>query len=73
MLTNRANKTSWLAVSYLISYVSVGAEQVLGALNAYDKDLLCEYHYRLFKCFKSAQRTTDAELCVLMSKRGKEE
>ena len=40
----------------------VGAEQVLGALNAYEKDLLCEYHYKLFKCFESAQRTTDAEL-----------
>ena len=42
---------------------------MLGALNAYEKDLLREYHYRLFKCFESAQRTTDAELCVLLSKR----
>ena len=72
MLTNRADKTSWLAVSYLIYYISVEAEQVLGALNAYDKDLPREYHYRLFKWFEPAQRTTDAELCVLMSKRGKE-
>ena len=42
---------------------------MLRALNAYEKDLLREYHYRLFKCFESAQRTTDAELCVLLSKR----
>ena len=35
---------------------------MLGALNAYEKDLLREYHYRLFKCFESAQRSTDAEL-----------
>ena len=27
-----------------------GAEQVLGALNTNDKDLLCEYFYRHFKC-----------------------
>ena len=73
MLANRAGKTSWLAVSYLISYVYVGAEQVLRALNAYDKDLLREYHYRLFKCFESAQRTTDAELCFLLGKGLKEE
>ena len=31
----------------LISYDYVGAEQVLGALNAHDKDLLREYHYQL--------------------------
>ena len=68
LLANRAGRT-WLAVNYLISYVYVRAEQVLGALNAYDKDLLCEYHYRLFKCFESDQRTTDAELCVPLSKR----
>ena len=48
----------------LISYDYVGAEQV-----KYEKDLLREYHYRLFKCFESTQRTTDAELCVLLSKR----
>ena len=72
MLANRAGKT-WLAVSYLTFYVYVGAEQVLRALNAYDKDLLREYHYRLFKCFESAQRTTDAELCFLLSKKLKEE
>ena len=42
---------------------------MLGELNAYDKDSLCEYHYRFCKCFESAQRTTDAELCVLLSKR----
>ena len=48
--------------------VTVGAEQVLGALNAYDKDLLCEYHYSFFKYFESAQRTTNAEPCVLLSR-----
>ena len=42
---------------------------MLGVLNAYEKDLPHEYNYRLFKCFKSAQKTTDAELCVLLSKR----
>ena len=42
---------------------------MLGALNAYDKDLLREYHYRFFKYFESAQRTTDAELYVLLSKK----
>ena len=42
---------------------------MLQAFNAYEKDLVGEYHYRLFKCFESAQRTTDAELCVLLSKR----
>ena len=53
----------------LISYDYVGAEQVLEALNAYEKDLLCEYYHRFFKCFESAQRTTDTELCVLLSER----
>ena len=48
--------------------VTVGAEQVLGALNAYDKDLLCEYHYSFFKYFESAQRTTNAEPFVLLSR-----
>ena len=43
---------------------------MLGALNAYEKDLLREYQYRLFKCSESAQGTTDAKLCVLLSKRG---
>ena len=42
---------------------------MLGVLNAYEKDLLHEYNYRLFKCFESSQKTTDAELCVLLSKR----
>ena len=56
-------------VGDFVSDYYVGAEQVQGALNAYDKDLLCEYHYRFFKCLKSAQRTTDAELCVFWSKR----
>ena len=42
---------------------------MLGVLNAYDKDLLREYHYRLSKCFESTQRTTDTELCVVLSKR----
>ena len=50
-----AGKTSWL-------------EQVLEALNADDKNLLSEYRYRLFKSLESAQRTSDAELCVLLSK-----
>ena len=34
-----------------------------------EKLLLPEYHYRLFTCFESDQRTTDAEHCVLLSKR----
>ena len=38
---------------------------MLGALNVYVKDLLREYHYRLFKCFESTQRTADSELYVL--------
>ena len=42
---------------------------MLGAFYAYEKDLLREYHYRLLKCFESAQRTTDAELCVFLSKK----
>ena len=42
---------------------------MLGAFSAYEKDLLRKYHYRYLKCFESAQRTTDAELCVLLSKR----
>ena len=42
--------------------MSLGADQVLGALNVYEKDLPSEYHYSLLKCFESAQRTTDAEL-----------
>ena len=50
-----AGKTSWL-------------EQVMEALNADDKNLLIEYRYRLFKSLKWAQRTIDAELCVLLSK-----
>ena len=53
----------------LISYDHVGAEQVLGALNAYEKGILREYHYRLFKCLESSQRTTHAELGALLSKR----
>ena len=48
--------------------VTVGAGQVLGPLNSYDKDLFCEYHYSFFKCFESARRTTDAEPFVLLSK-----
>ena len=54
---------------WLTSYDYVGAEQLLEALNAHEKDLLCEYHYRLFKCFESAQRTTSADLFVRLSKR----
>ena len=38
----------------LVSYDYVGAEQVLGAFNAYEKDLLREYHYRFLKCFELA-------------------
>ena len=41
---------------------------MLGALNAYEKDLLREYHCRLFKRFESAQRTTDAEPFLLLSR-----
>ena len=41
---------------------------MLGALNTDEKDLLCEYYERLFKCLESVERTTDAELCVLLSK-----
>ena len=37
-------------------------------MNAYEKDLLREYDYRIFKCFESAQRITDAEPFVLLSK-----
>ena len=48
--------------------LTVGAEQVQGALNAYDKDLLCEYHYSFFEYFESAQRTINAEPFVLLSK-----
>ena len=39
------------------------------AFNAYEKDFLREYHYRFYECFESAQRTADAELCILLSKR----
>ena len=53
----------------LISNDYVETEQVLGVLNAYDKNLLHECHYRLFKCFESAKRTTDGEFCVILSKR----
>ena len=53
----------------LIPYDYVGPEQMLGVLNTCGKDLLLEYHYRLFKCFESSQRTTDAKLSVLLSKR----
>ena len=42
---------------------------MLGAFYAYEKDLLSEYLYRLLKCFESAHRTIDAELCVLLNKR----
>ena len=37
------------------------------AFNAYEKDFLREYHYRFYECFESAQRTADAELCILLS------
>ena len=50
-----ADQTSWL-------------EQVLEALSADHKNLLSEYHYKLFKSLESVQRTFDAELCVLLSK-----
>ena len=39
------------------------------SMNAYEKDLVHEYDYRLFKCFESAQRTTDAKLCALRSQK----
>ena len=55
LLVNMTGRTSWL-------------EEVLEALSADDKILLSEYHYRLFKSLESAQRTSDAELCVLLSK-----
>ena len=45
----------------------VTAEQMLGTLNADDKGLLCQYHYRLFKYLESVQRTTDAELRAFLS------
>ena len=35
----------------------------------HEKDLVREYHCRLFKSIELAQRTTDAELCVLLIKR----
>ena len=47
----------------------IKTEQVLGALNADDKDLLREYYDRLFKCLESVQRTTDTELSVFFSKK----
>ena len=50
-----AGKTSWL-------------EQVLEALNADDKNLLSQYRYRLFKSLELVQRTSDVDLCVLLSK-----
>ena len=55
LLVNMADKTSWL-------------EQVLEASSAVDKNLLSEHRYRLFRSLESAQRTSDAELCVLSSK-----
>ena len=70
---NSFTGVSLLLVKYhgwrLISYDNVGAEQMPRTLNAYQKDLLSEYHNRLFKCFESAQRTNDAELYVFLSKR----
>ena len=64
MLINRLVKHGWR----LVSYDYVGAEQVLGALNAYEKYLFREYYYRLSKSFETAQRTTDAEFYVLLTK-----
>ena len=43
-------------------------EQVLESLNTDDKNLHSEYRHRLFKSLELAQRTSDAELCVLLSK-----
>ena len=40
----------------------------LEALNADDKSLLSQYRYSLFKSLESAQRTSGAEFCVLLSK-----
>ena len=47
----------------------IRAEKVLRALKADEKDLLREYYDRLFKCLESVQRTTDAELRVILSKK----
>ena len=47
----------------------IRVEQVLGALNADDKDLLGEYYDRLFKCLESVQRTTGTELSVFFIKK----
>ena len=55
LLVNMAGKRSWL-------------EQVLEALNADDKNLLSKFCYRPFKSLESGQRTSDAELCVLLNK-----
>ena len=43
-------------------------EQVLESLIADCKNLLSEYRHRLFKSLELAQRTSDAELFVLLSK-----
>ena len=40
---------------------------MIRALNADDKDLLGQNYCRLFTCLESVQRTTDAELRVLLS------
>ena len=48
--------------------MSLGADQVLEALNVYEKDLPSEYHYSLLKCFESAQRTTMQNLENSISK-----
>ena len=55
LLVNMACKTLW-------------SEQVLKALNTDDKILLSEYRQRLFKTLESSQKTSDAELCVLLYK-----
>ena len=50
-------RQGWLVKHHgwrLIPYDYVRAEQVLGAFNTYEKDLLREYHDRLLKCFESA-------------------
>ena len=50
-------RQGWLVKHHgwrLIPYDYVGAEQVLGAFNTYEKDLLREYHGRFLKCFESA-------------------
>ena len=47
----------------------VGAEQVLPSLNAGDKDLLREFHYRLFECLGSADEPMMQNFVLFQVKR----